>query len=333
MRHPALRWGLILILLGLIFWQLWNRSNHFNAFDTTALLAAGPVILVVFCLMPVNWILETLKWRQFIGCHVKVPFRHLLRAVLGGVALSLFTPNRIGEYGGRIIYLPYEIRWPVAISTMMGSVIQNLVAVSAGFISLSFLLPVPDIWRYLAFGFAGFSIFIFFKIKWIVRTVCQWRWHSIFGKVLRQLQYMEDYNRHRQWKAAGLALIRYIVYMFQFAFLLYAFEPGTSLLLLIAGVSALYVFHTIVPLPPVADVLARTNVALMLWSGTGMSELSISLASLMVWIINLLIPALIGSIALSTPNPEKSLLRHVSHFSPAYKSVVIDSKAGTDTRS
>src|SRR5688500_1514965 len=131
-RHPAFRWMISIILLALMAYQLWSRSDHFQTFQIGSWRQAGWYLAVVIVLMPVNWWLETLKWHGFLSVHAKVNFGRAFKAVTSGIALSLFTPNRIGEYGGRILFMPYAIRWPVVFSTLMGSISQNLVAFAMG---------------------------------------------------------------------------------------------------------------------------------------------------------------------------------------------------------
>lgn len=328
-RHPLFRWILTAVLLYLMAWQLYTKSDHFNAFRLDTVRLAGGYIFLVFLLMPLNWFLEMVKWQHFLRIHAPIPFAQLVRPVLGGIALSIFTPNRIGEYGGRILRMPYEIRWPVALSTLAGSICQNLVAFSAGV--LSFILIFPDLLFLKVLAILSVSaVFIgFFNLRMIISWVCSLRLHPVFQKVLCQLRFLEDYSPPVLFRGLSIAAARYIIYVGQFVILLHVFSPGIPLGTLFLGVSALYLFHTIVPLPPVADVLARTNVALILWSGSGMSELSISLASLLVWCINLLIPAIIGSIILSTTTPGNSFNTHDQHLSPSYKPVIADQPPGT----
>ena len=59
------------------------------------------VIVLVF----VNWGFEAKKWKLLITPIQKMSFFTAFKSVLTGVTLSLNTPNRIGEYGGRILYV------------------------------------------------------------------------------------------------------------------------------------------------------------------------------------------------------------------------------------
>lgn len=300
LRHPAVRWLVTIILLGLLGFQLWSRSNHFANLSLISFDKTIWWFLIVLMMMPVNWLLEAMKWRTLLSIHLQVSFVRMIRAVVGGVALSIFTPGRIGEYGGRILFMPVKSKWPVAISTLMGSLAQNLVGFSSGIIACLFLfkgLPGFKILGIVIILVAGIS---FFNLKMVIRKISALNIHPVFKKLVLNLNYIDDYSPMILVRALGIALARYVVYCNQFVLILHAFEPGIHADVLFLGVSAIYLFQTLVPLPPLADVMARANIGLILWSGTGMSELSISLASLMIWLINLLIPAMIGSFAIGT---------------------------------
>ncbi|TNE63913.1 MAG: hypothetical protein EP344_04045 [Bacteroidetes bacterium] len=52
--------------------------------------------------MPANRILEAIKWHTLLRRSAPISLGKALLAVWVGVSVSLFAPNRIGEYGGRI---------------------------------------------------------------------------------------------------------------------------------------------------------------------------------------------------------------------------------------
>jgi hypothetical protein len=327
-RHPAFRWFISVILLALMGYQLWSRSDHFQNFRIDSWRQAGWYMVIVLFLMPVNWWLETLKWHSFLSVHARVSFKRSFKAVTSGIALSLFTPNRIGEYGGRLLFMPYAFRWPVVFSTLMGSISQNLIAFGTGIIAFILLFREMVLFQILGIFLLAVGVICFFKIKDLATWICKWKLPKSLRKLNHQLGYFEDYRPGLLVKSLSIAGVRYLVYTSQFVLLLIGFEPEANVIDLFLGISCLYLFHTLIPMPPVADVLARTNIALILWSGTGMSELSISLASFIVWVINLLIPAILGSLAIGAFDPKKSFITHDAHFSPSYEPVAADQSKG-----
>ena len=56
-------------------------------------------------MMFLNWFLESLKWRFLISKIEKISINRSIRAIFSGITISTFTPNRIGEYGGRVFCL------------------------------------------------------------------------------------------------------------------------------------------------------------------------------------------------------------------------------------
>ena len=56
-------------------------------------------LVLVFFLMFVNWSIDAIKW-QFLVSKLKSFFLVGFKAVFLGITVSIFTPNRVGEFGG-----------------------------------------------------------------------------------------------------------------------------------------------------------------------------------------------------------------------------------------
>ena len=124
-------------------------------------------LVIAIALMPINWAFETMKFRTLIERFEKQNFWRSYQAILAGVTFSILTPNRIGEYGGRVLLVKPENNWKAVIATLVGSFSQLLVLLTMGLISLIFFANI-----YLnlepimlsGFLFLG-SIFVFFYWK------------------------------------------------------------------------------------------------------------------------------------------------------------------------
>ena len=55
---------------------------------------------------------------------------------MSGVTVSIFTPNRTGEFAGRVLHLDAGIRIKAAIASVIGSMNQLLITIIAGGIGL-----------------------------------------------------------------------------------------------------------------------------------------------------------------------------------------------------
>src|SRR5690606_38544529 len=62
-------------------------------------------LTVVLLLMLINWFTESLKWQYICLQFQPITLAKAIESVLCGLAWAVFTPNRIGEYGGRVLFL------------------------------------------------------------------------------------------------------------------------------------------------------------------------------------------------------------------------------------
>lgn len=121
-------------------------------------------------------------------------------------------------------------------------------------------------------------------------------WH----KTKRTLSVVSYLKRTTLSKVLVYSLGRYAVFTSQFVFLLLFFGINTPLPELYVGVALTYLITTVVPSFTFAEFGIREVVALQILSVHSDQEIGILLASLSVWIINIIVPALIGQIIILT---------------------------------
>ena len=90
--------------------------------------------------MPLNWLIESQKWRFSLRSIFKLSLKDAFSFVFQGIAFGIITSARVGEYGGRIAYLPPEYRTAGTLSTFMCSLSQNIVTIWVALISSIFIL-------------------------------------------------------------------------------------------------------------------------------------------------------------------------------------------------
>ncbi len=130
-------------ILGLLSWALYEQlvvSERLSdvylqlreSVDAQGWWLLGLCVVLMFC----NWGTEALKWKLLIQPLLPVRFLRAFKAVWTGVTLGLFTPNRIGEYGGRLLYIPMRFRLSGIVSSLIGSYAQILATLLVGIIAL-----------------------------------------------------------------------------------------------------------------------------------------------------------------------------------------------------
>ena len=75
----------------------------------------------------------------------------------------------------------------------------------------------------------------------------------------------------------------------------------------IAGIATIFLFQTSIPLPPVMGLFVRGKIALDIWGLFSDNELGILASTFSLWILNLIVPALIGMVFIIKINVVQSL--------------------------
>lgn len=315
---PALKAAIVLLLLGTLYLQIFARENImgiFKTFQQELRWSRLPWLCLALALMPVNWALETLKWRSFTQTFSKSSFWQSYRAILAGVTLALFTPNHIGEYGGRILLSERRHRWQVAIATLLGSYSQMLVLLFGGIVGLSWFGYNHLGWQlYHLYGIMSIGIavtlllmFGFFSIQNVISVVKKIAPDNVWRRIRRQIIILRTCTQRQRWRSLGWALARYLTYSTQYWLMLLFLGIDVPFGAAFAAIATIFLVQTGIPLPLIGSLLVRAEMALFIWGKFGANELSILAATFGLFIINLALPALLGAVFIVKINESKIL--------------------------
>lgn len=271
-----------------------------------------PWLAVAFLLLPVNWSLETQKWRYLLFPFYRLSFGRAFSGIMAGVSLSLFTPNRVGEYGGRLLAVPSRYNGHAVVSALVGNLAQLLVLIGAGLVGALYVgglyfremrLLFDSFW-WLAMALLILIYLLFFNIRWLGAAAGAL---PLPRKALRLVLMLNRYRPRRLGVALGLAAMRYGVYCFQYFCLLAFFGAAPPIGAALAGIATIFLIQASIPLPPALGLLARGEAALLALGPHGGQEVAILAATFALFIINLCLPALVGMAAIFKINVLKSL--------------------------
>lgn len=269
-------------------------------------------LLPALLLMPVNWGLESEKWRRLLRGFWRVAPWPAFRAVAAGITLSLFTPNRVGDYGGRVLAVPAAHNWQAVMATMAGNMAQLIALLSGGLAGTLYYLQtqaslpqllISSFWWLLVVGLLLVYIF-YFNLNWLASWI---QLLPLPKKWRERIAHLGQFNRRQLGAALLLAFARYGVYCLQYLLLTRFFGIDAPALAGLSGIAAIFLFQVTVPLPPVAALLARGEAALIIWGPFTDNELSILAATFGLFILNLAFPALLGMAFIVKINVLKSL--------------------------
>ena len=272
-------------------------------------------MVLAVMLMPINWFLETLKWKILVQNFDDISLWQAYKAVFAGVTFSIFTPNRVGEYGGRILLIKPENNWKAIIATLVGSFSQLLILLSMGLMGLvyfSFQFLAIDPFVIQGIGLLGVALiclmlFCFFNVNLIIPLAKKIPFANYLKKFVKDIQVLRNYSSKELGPVLIFAFLRYSVYSLQYFLILKFFGLEIALLPGLAAIATIFLLQTSFPLPPLMGLLIRGEVALFVFSFFSENDLAILASTFSLWIINLIIPALIGTLFVMNVNWLKSL--------------------------
>lgn len=262
-------------------------------------------LVAVILLMVINWAIETVKWKLCVTRIQKISFLTAFKAVLSGVSFSVSTPNRVGEYLGRVLYMNDGNRIKAIALTITGSVSQLIITFTMGLAGLIILRKEVETIQILSpfwldaiqYGIIGFLFILtlfYFRLSWVVRCIRRLpgsrKYVWLFGT-------LENLNATLLLQLLSLSALRFFVFIAQYYLLFRLFDVDVSWGQTLWAVSISFLVMAIIPTIAIfTDLSLRGKVSLQLLGLFSGNQLGIGLTSVSIWFINLIIPALTGSL-------------------------------------
>ena len=300
------------IVIGAAYF-IYNKLIHNEQldFDTFVMqlkasnLINAPVILILFLATFCNWFLEILKWKTLVSHIKRISIWESTAQSLGGLTTSLLTPNRVGEYGAKALYFKKSKRKHVVGLNFLGNSAQLCTTLLFGVLGFSFFVAQFHIelpWYKIARMsiFVGmFGLFFFLGTRQKRFQVKGYSWGSLKN-------FIRSISRNIHLKNLGFSIARYLIFSHQFYFLLLLFGAETSYITTMSAITAMYLITSIIPMLFIFDVIVKGSVAVWLFGYLQITELQILSVVAMMWILNFVIPSVIGSYFVLNFNPSFS---------------------------
>ena len=257
-------------------------------------------------LIAANWGMEAWKWMISVRTFYPVQFKQAFKAVLSGVSFSVTMPNRVGEYFGRIVYLPEGNRLKTISVTLVGSFAQLLVTIIAGTIGLVVLRPSLvnqfdqlRIWyQFIVYGLLVLIILmllIYFNVSGVVNLFNKWIRSQKYVYLVEALQ---KFHTGLLIQLLVLSFLRYLIFIIQYILVFYLFEVNVSIVTVAMVMSVVFLAMAVIPSIALVEVWLRGEISIKLMGLFSANTLGIGFTSVTVWFINLILPAIAGSLLL-----------------------------------
>ncbi|MGY4383739.1 hypothetical protein ACVWYN_000758 [Pedobacter sp. UYP24] len=300
----------ILIKTGVVlfaFWFIYNKlSSNQNLRSFENILSKIPieeVVLVmgfVFFLMFVNWGLEALKWKKLISRVEKITTWRAIESVFCGLTWAVFTPNRLGEYGGRVFFLSPKRRVIGVVAMAVGNIGQMVLTNVFGAIAVCFFIYRFSNLDYrllyalliLSIMFCLFFITFYFNIKWLNGILLSMK---LTRKYKKFYSILARYQKKELLKILLFCLARYTVFSTQYFVLFYWLIPEIHYLDILMMVSILFFVQSTLPSLDLFDIGVRSVTASYFFSSVTNQDVAVIACTASIWLINIIIPAILGS--------------------------------------
>lgn len=255
-------------------------------------------------LIPINWGIEAYKWKLITAPIQHVSYKTATKSVYSGVCLGNLAPGRATEFLAKIIYFKIELRPKITVLHFVGGMFQLSITIITGFIALLFTLSDfenDSVWMTYTTSTIGIILLI-------VLVVCIYKINSILNFISKKVSKdtpVEDFN----YSFSGLALLqlfgfsalRYAVFFLQFLLLIFLFQQNITVAIF-PGIALYFLITTTIPMISVLEAAIRAAVALVVFKDSGIDNTALALSSLLIWLVNIILPSIIGYIFLLRQN-------------------------------
>lgn len=288
-----------------IYHQFYKKNDDLKQFEAlTARIDSTHVFVamgVVVLLMVVNWVLEAFKWRYLTKNLVNITVWESIEAVFCGLTWAISTPNRVGEYGGRVMFLPNRKRihgvFAMAVGAFGQIIMTNLLGLIAIIWFVYLFIPVST-WLFClivllsALTLAILLIF-FFHIKWIVNLLDR---IGFLKKYHKFFEIMGRYQTNELIRILGFSMARYVTFTVQYCIVFHLLIPDFAYFPMVMILFVYFFITSALPSLDLLDVGVRSFTASHLFAYVTDQKIAVIAGVSSIWLINLIIPAILGSL-------------------------------------
>lgn len=264
------------------------------------------ILCFVTCLLliPINWGIEAYKWKLITAPIQWISYKTASKSVYSGVCVGNLAPGRATEFLAKIIFFKIENRPKITVLHFVGGMFQLSMTIIAGFIALLFTLNnfgSDSAWMTYTTSAIGIVLLCLlvlsiYKINFILNFISK--------KISKQSEvedFQYSFSAALLLKLFGFSALRYLVFFTQFLLLIYLFHEDIGVAIF-PGIALYFLITTTIPMISVLEAAIRAAVALIVFKDSGISTPALALSSLLIWIVNIIIPSIFGYLVLLRQN-------------------------------
>lgn len=291
-----LKTGVFLVSMAIIVFLLFDKITWWEFFNEAYGNQKGLLILsLMIAGMFFNISAEAVKWQYLVRTTAPISFRLALTAVFSGITAGMITPHGIGDYVGRILFLNPENRLENIASVLFSRIAQLCITCITGVAAALYYCFVIQLDRYMltALGLGIATLLIIFLLwRFRVFLLDKMKHVPVLKNIEKWFDQLRAYSNRLFITTLVLSALRYSIFLTQFVILLIFFRVELPIEIIVSG--AIFTFFVKSVIPTFFDLGVRELAAVFFFSMYHIANEKVLAASISLWLINLLIPAVIG---------------------------------------
>ncbi len=297
----AFRLVILIVCIGYVTSRLSKEELQLIEIQNTIIgLPPGSwlALILVVAMAPANWTLEALKWKMLIKPIQYISLYRSLISVLSGHTFGFITPREIGDYFGRMLIID-DVNKPKVIVPLFVSriaqLIPTLVVGMSGVYYFSESSQFNSRYLYMSAGLLVLTGTLLVSIIPLSGLLVRSFGKKIGTIAISVLAASQKLQLNKILLAVGLSFLRYIIFASQFLIVMLVFGVDGNLVLLIAGISWIFLAKSIIPsFSFLNDLGIREFSALIFFQSFGVNIVPVLTASLFIWLLNIVLPSFAG---------------------------------------
>ncbi len=270
------------------------------------LIRSGNIVYftgVMLLLSALNWVLESKKWQILVEDILLLSLPQAVEQSLAAHVFSLLTPLKAGEFGGKLLYYPQQVRRKIASRIVLGNFWQLTATLMFGLTGLGYMSfagrkMLPELFP------AGKTAII--TATFLFAIVAGFFLVKYFGGMSKLFFFLSPRHSSINKRVVLLAVMRYLVFSHQLFFVMRYLRMDIDYIEGMMLIFSFYALTTLVPVMSLFDIVIKSSVALLVFAPVTSDELKILGAITLMWIFNFVLPAFPGGAFLILKRPDSA---------------------------
>lgn len=293
------------LAIGSIYLQI-QQFHLTNVHALESFLSSSSFVIIKICLTllvltTINWMLEAYKWQLAVRPVKRLSLIEAARQCLVGATSSILTPAKLGDYASKPAFYAAHQRPTIVLLNGLSHFFQMLTTGIFGTVSLVILAKHQPRILHLIDSQTGLVVIISLLILFLV--IVPFMKLKMKKTYLKLLELLSVTNRQLCVSLMSLSITRYLIFSLQFILLLQLLGNPLDVYWTFIISSSIYIINSMLPTPAASDSIIKGSLGVFLFGLFGVNPWIVLIATLLMWLGNHVLPAVIGSIVMMHLKP------------------------------